>query len=289
MGLTVNRIPIDGSAPVPRGLMRTVGFIALLFAAGTAAAAWPAIVMLGTTRPAEGRFVAVKRAAAPGDPVEGERRGDSVLVIAFRTADGREFRITEQRRLLQPPEFWLGQTVPVRYRPEAPETASTDAADGLLDVALIVGFFAVVWGAVWAVLLRASVLHRRRGRRHAKGRQGPRDKDAPRRPQRSARPAGAGHEVMARLVGLRQLETAEGTRWIVQARATDPRSGAERLIESEPLPFDPVPQMRQMNRVAIAFDPSRPDDGPYRMDLSFLRDPGPDGGAPGGGGALRRG
>jgi len=288
MGLTVNRIPMDGSAPVPRGLMRTVGFIALLFAAGTAAAAWPAIVMLSTTRSAEGRFVAVERAAAPGNPAEGERRGDSMLVIAFRTADGREFRITEQRRLLQPPEFWLGQAVPVRYRPEAPETASTGAVDGLLDVALIVGFFAVVWGAVWAVLLRASMLHRRRGRRQAMGRQGPRDKDAPRRPQRSARPAGAGHEETARLVGLRQQETAEGTRWIVQARATDPRSGAERLIESEPLPFDPVPQMRRMDRVAIAFDPSRPD-GPCRMDLSFLRDPRPDGGAPGGDGAVRRG
>jgi hypothetical protein len=64
----------------------------------------------------------------------------------------------------------------------------------------------------------------------------------------------------------------DGPRWVIQARWTDPRSGVARLFESEPLPFDPVPQMRDMTMVQVRFDPSRPDD-PYWMDLSFLRAP----------------
>ena len=66
---------------------------------------------------------------------------------------------------------------------------------------------------------------------------------------------------------------AGANRWMVQARWQDPRSGVQRLFESEPLPFDPVPQMRQMRTVQVQFDPSVPD-GPYWMDLSFLEPPG---------------
>jgi hypothetical protein len=70
------------------------------------------------------------------------------------------------------------------------------------------------------------------------------------------------------LAGLRR----EAGHWFVQARWADPRSGVQRVFESEPLPFDPVPQMRSMTSVQVAFDPSVPD-GPYQMDLSFLREP----------------
>jgi hypothetical protein len=86
------------------------------------------------------------------------------------------------------------------------------------------------------------------------------------------------------LVGLRRAGGAH----ILQARWADPRSGVQRLFESVPIPFDPVPQMRHMDRVAIAFDPSQPD-GPYRMDLSFLRDPGSGGDATMMAGPVRRG
>jgi len=74
------------------------------------------------------------------------------------------------------------------------------------------------------------------------------------------------------LAGLRRIDTPGGPRWILQARWADPRSGVQRLFESEPLPFDPVPQMRQMNAVQVSFDPSMPE-GPSWMDLSFLREP----------------
>lgn len=162
MGLSVNGIAMDGSAPVPRSLLRTVGVITGVLGMVTALLAWPWLAEVATTRAAEGRVVAVERGAVPGTPAEGERRDDPALVIAFRTADGREVRITQQRRLLHSPEFWLGQTMPVRYRPEAPEAATVGETSDLTVPPLIAGVITALWGAIWAMLLRGSVLYRRR-------------------------------------------------------------------------------------------------------------------------------
>jgi len=276
MGLSVNGIAMDGSTPVPRSLLRTVGAITGVLAMVTALLAWPWLAEVATTRGAEGRVVAVERGAVSGRPAEGERPGDAVLVIAFRTTDGRDVRITEQRRLLHSPEFWLGQTMPVRYRPEAPEAATLGDTAELLVPPLIAGVITALWGAIWAMLLRGSVLYRRRRARGGGGRAQPLEQPR-RRPKRWKRavagvPAGGGTSVTARLVGLRREDTAEGPRWIVQAEATDPRGGAERLIESDPLPFDPVPQMRDATTVRVVFAGGARDAA--RMDLSFLRRPG---------------
>lgn len=276
MGLSVNGIAMDGSAPVPRSLLRTVGVITGVLGMVTALLAWPWLAEVATTRAAEGRVVAVERGAVPGTPAEGERRDDPALVIAFRTADGREVRITQQRRLLHSPEFWLGQTMPVRYRPEAPEAATVGETSDLTVPPLIAGVITALWGAIWAMLLRGSVLYRRRrakgGAAKAQRREQPRRR--PKRPKRAVAGAraGGGTAVPAQLIGLRRKDTAEGPRWIVQAQAADPRSGAERLIESDPLPFDPVLQMRDTTSVRVVFEGGAR--GAARMDLSFLQHPG---------------
>jgi hypothetical protein len=88
------------------------------------------------------------------------------------------------------------------------------------------------------------------------------------------------------LAGLRRDHGPEGPRWILQARWSDPRSGVQRLFESPPIPFDPVPQMRTMTNVNVTFDPGDPN-GAYAMDLSFLVAPGPQQAAPVG--PVRRG
>ncbi|MEO3471752.1 hypothetical protein AAFN86_07790 [Roseomonas sp. CAU 1739] len=64
----------------------------------------------------------------------------------------------------------------------------------------------------------------------------------------------------APLVGMRREETPQGRRWIVQARQQDSPSGPGRLPESEPLPFDPAPQMPRRRRVTV--DDDRAPGGP---------------------------
>uniref|UniRef100_UPI0018DFB7D5 hypothetical protein n=1 Tax=Roseomonas rosulenta TaxID=2748667 RepID=UPI0018DFB7D5 len=82
-----------------------------------------------------------------------------------------------------------------------------------------------------------------------------------------------GHGVPVPLAGLRREDTAAGPRWFVQARWSDATGEATRLLESEPLRYDPVPQMKALTSVRVAFE-GEPASAPYRMDLSFLRAPG---------------
>lgn len=169
-------------------------------------------------------------------------------VLTFNLPNGKEVRV-EGSVASNPPCCSVGDAVRVRYDPARPERA---AMVGFMES----WFVAVLLGGMGAVFTGFGFLARRFvGRRAlAMG-------------AATAMPAFA-----VPLAGLRREPTAQGMRWILQARWSDPRSGQSRLFESEPLPFDPVPQMRQMSTVQVQFDPAQPD-GPYWMDLSFLTAP----------------
>lgn len=152
-----------------------------------------------------------------------------------------------------PPCCRVGDTVRVRYRPEAPDRAQMTGFMESWFVAAMLGGAGLVMTLVGSAVMRVA----------KPGFAGV----APALPSGPA--PGQPMTFAVPLVGLRR----DGAmRWILQARWADPRSGVQRLFESEPLPFDPVPQMRGMSAVNVAFDPGQPD-GPFWMDLSFLREP----------------
>jgi hypothetical protein len=174
-------------------------------------------------------------------------------VFVFALPDGTKRRV-EGGVASNPPCCTVGETVRVRYRPEAPEQAQM--------VGFMESWFVVtLLGGIGAVFTLVGFAVKGVGRRAGPGL-------AP-----VAAPARA-VTMAVPLAGLRREAMPGGTAWILQARWTDPRTGWQRLFESPPIPFDPVPQMRRMTSVNVAFDPANPN-GAYAMDLSFLAAPGP--------------
>lgn len=182
-----------------------------------------------------------------------------------------------------PPCCTVGETVRVRYRPEAPERAQMTGFMESWFVATLLGGMGLVFTLVgWAV--------------RGLGRRGGAVAPAGLVMAGSALPGGGMMAPVAApanvmtfavpLVGLRRDHGPAGPAWILQARWSDPRSGMQRLFESMPIPFDPVPQMRSMSAVQVSFDPGDPN-GAYLMDLSFLVPPGQQAAAPAG--PVRRG
>jgi hypothetical protein len=171
-------------------------------------------------------------------------------VFVFSLPDGTKRRV-EGGVASNPPCCAVGDTVRVRYRPEAPEHAQMAGFMESWFVATLLGGMGAVFALVGFAVMGAG---RRRGVVAVPG--GP--VAAPARAMTFAVP----------LVGLRR----DAAGWVLQARWSDPRSGVQRLFESMPIPFDPVPQMRTMNSVNVAFDPGDPN-GAYAMDLSFLVPP----------------
>jgi len=151
----------------------------------------------------------------------------------------------------------------VRYRPEDPRRARIASLQDDWFFPGVLAGFAMLWLLPGVMALRARWIFLRRGGGVAAAREGEALPQAVEPP---------GHGVPVPLAGLRREETAEGPRWFVQARWSDATGGATRLLESEPLRFDPVPQMRALTSVRVAFQ-ADPAQGPYRMDLSFLRAP----------------
>ena len=168
-------------------------------------------------------------------------------VFVFSLPDGTKRRV-EGGVASNPPCCTVGDTVRVRYRPEAPERAQmTGFMESWFVTSLLGGM-----GAVFALVGFAVIgVGRRRGV------VGPAGGLVP--------PPANAMTFQVPLVGLRR----EAMAWILQARWSDPRSGVQRLFESPPIPFDPVPQMRTMTSVNVAFDPGDPSSA-YAMDLSFL-------------------
>lgn len=171
-------------------------------------------------------------------------------VFAFNLPNGKEIRV-EGTVSSNPPCCTVGEAVRVRYDPARPEHAAMTGFMESWFVATLLGGMGVAFTGFGTMALRVF------------GRRG----------QAAAIAAASVPSFAVPLAGLRREQTYQGPRWIVQARWADPRSGVQRLFESEPLPFDPVPQMRQMSTVQVQFDPSVPD-GPYWMDLTFLQAPG---------------
>ncbi len=170
-------------------------------------------------------------------------------VFAFRLPDGKEIRV-EGGVSSNPPCCTVGEAVRVRYDPAQPDRAAMTGFMSSWFVATLLGGMGITFTGFG--MLAMKVIRR----------------------SRMATPAGAVTSPAAMsftlpLAGLRREQAGDGPRWILQARWTDPANGTSRLFESEPLPFDPVPQMRQMTTIQVQFDPAAPN-GPYRMDTSFL-------------------
>lgn len=184
-------------------------------------------------------------------------------VFVFSLPDGTKRRV-EGGVSSNPPCCTVGETVRVRYRPEAPERAQMTGFMESWFVATLLGgmgaVFTLVGLAVMGITGRSTGLAA-----------------LPGTPPVAAPPNTVTFQVP--LAGLRREQGPEGLRWIVQARWSDPRSGMQRLFESPPIPFDPVPQMRSMSAVPVTFNPGDPN-GAYAMDLSFLVAPGPQAATP---------
>jgi hypothetical protein len=181
-------------------------------------------------------------------------RGSSTTytpVFTFALPNGKLQRV-EGGVSSNPPCCRVGDTVRVRYRPEAPERAQMTGFMESWFVATLLGGMGLVFALVGLAVGRMA-------------------KPGAAVPAAAALGASAPPGVMTFAVPLAGLRR-QGGAYILQARWADPRSGVQRLFESEPLPFDPVPQMRSMSAVNVAFDPGQPD-GPYWMDLTFLREP----------------
>lgn len=182
-----------------------------------------------------------------------------VPVFVFTLPDGTKRRV-EGGVASNPPCCTVGERVRIRYRPEAPEHAQmTGFMESWFVAALLGGIglvFTLIGKAIWGFgrAVPASGFGAVSGA-----------------PVPVVPPAHA-MTFQVPLAGLRRIQGPGGLQWIVQARWSDPRSGVQRLFESPPLPFDPVPQMRSMSSVAVTFNPGDPNSA-YAMDLSFLVPP----------------
>lgn len=246
---------------------RIIGTVLLLVGAGLLAgsgyAAWSEIAFRRIAVETDGRVVEMLPSTSR------DRNGGTSRtyrpVFVFSLPNGKQIR-AEGTVSSNPPCCRVGDAVRVRYDPARPEHAAMTGFMESWFVATLLGGMGLVFSGFGVMALRVF------GRRSLA----------------AATAAASAPSYAVPLAGLRREQTHQGPRWIVQARWADPRSGVQRLFESAPLPFDPVPQMRQMTTVQVQFDPSVPD-GPYWMDLSFLQAQGEDPDATIVAGPVRRG
>ncbi|MBR0659269.1 DUF3592 domain-containing protein [Neoroseomonas oryzicola] len=235
---------------------------------GSGFAIWTEVKFRRIAVETDGRVVEMLRSSSR------DRDGRSSVtykpVFVFRLPEGKEIRV-EGGVSSNPPCCRVGDVVRVRYDPAHPDHAQMTGFMESWFVATLLGGMGLVFALIASVALRIS------GKAGAVALPG-------------TVPAAGGNMMTfaVPLVGLRREGAGHATQWILQARWQDPRSGVPRLFESPPLPFDPVPQMRQMTTVNIQFDPGDPN-SPYAMDLSFLQAPGDDPDATIAVGPVRRG
>lgn len=247
---------------VPRMLSWSFLLLGLGLLAGTGLAVAMELRFRAGAVETEGRVIAMR--LSHGTSGSGGSSSRSwTPVFAFALPDGKEIRV-ESGVSSSPPCCQVGDRVRVRYDPAEPSRAQMA---GFLESWLV----ASILGGMGVVFAGAGLLVRRVVAAPAAMAQGVIERTLQHHAMHMQAASGV-QPLHVPLAGLRQEASAAGPRWVLQARWTDPRSGGARLFESEPLPFDPVPQMRQMTSVLVAFDPAQRD-GPYRMDLSFLRDP----------------
>lgn len=262
MQLTYRSRTIRSGGGMARQVPWLIVVLGLGLLTGAGFAVWSELEFRKTAVETDGRVVAlIPRLSHDSD---GHTSRTYTPVFTFSLPNGKEVR-AEGSVSSDPPCCAVGEAVRVRYDPARPERA---AMVGFMES----WFVAVLLGGMGVVFTGCGILARR-----VVG--------------RGVQAAGAVAAMPAfavPLAGLRRKGLGRSMRWIIQARWSDPRSGRSRLFESDPLPFDPVPQMRQMSTVQVQFDPGQPD-GPYWMDLSFLTAPDEDADATIVAGPVRRG
>jgi hypothetical protein len=256
--------PRDAATPpaparaVRQSLLVPMG-IGIAFLAGAAALAWPQIAFIRASESVPGRVVGMRATDGGASPI-----------FIFTPRGGSEQRVTS-RIVSNPPCCEVGEEVTVRYRPAMPRDARIASFMDAFFWPSVLGGFGLFWIGIVVMGALPQRAPATRSSRDARRRAGaPRDGPAP-PPQAAAAPAGLA-AIEVPLAGLRRAETPAGPRWFVQARWRDSSRGIERIFESDPLPFDPVPQMRDRTSLRVLFDPGLPD-GPHQMDLAFLRAP----------------
>lgn len=230
----------------PRIIALILLVIGALLLAGAGYAVWSEFAFRRIAVETDGRVTEMIRGSGSRDS-DGRRSATYRPAFVFTLPGGKEIR-AEGSVASNPPCCRVGDRVRVRYDPARPEHA---AITGFMQSWLV----ATILGGMGVIFLGIGLVMRRVMRTHVP----------------VVLEQGQALNTMTFAVPLAGLRRA-GAAYVLQARWADPRSGVQRLFESEPLPFDPVPQMRQMSTVNISFDPGQPE-GPYWMDLSFLREP----------------
>ena len=240
----------------PRWAYRVFLLAGLGLLAGAAFAAWLEISFRQRAVEVDGRIVQMIRNS--GTDSSGHPSTTWTAVFAFRLPDGTERRVTAGYSS-SPPCCRVGEAVLVRYDP-------ADPSDARMSGFMSSWFLTTLLGGMGLVFVLVTLLVRRMIGRAVRAAAG----DA----AAFGMPIGI-TTLQVPLVGLRREAGPGGPSWIVQARWIHPQVGLlQRLFESPPLPFDPLPQMRAMSTVSVTFDPADPGSA-YAMDLSFLRAPGP--------------
>ena len=263
MRVTIRTRGRQASSPVPRWLPWIFPLVGLGLLAGAGLAVAMELSFRRGAVETEGRIVQM----IPRSGTDGHRSRTWTPVFAFRLPDGKEMRVVAGYSS-SPPCCAVGEVVRVRYDPADPSRAQMAGFVASWLVAAILGGIGLVFLLVGLLVAR---LMRRVGGVMAMAVPGgavPMGMPGPMAPPGMM-------TVRVPLAGLRR----EGPAYVLQARWTDPRSGMQRLFESVPIPFDPVPQMRSMSAVPVTFNPGDPN-GAYAMDLSFLVAPGPQAATP---------
>ncbi|MBR0671854.1 DUF3592 domain-containing protein [Neoroseomonas soli] len=268
MQITYSTTTVRSGGRVGRIVPWILLVVGLGLLAGSGFAIWSEMKFRGIAVETDGRVV--EMLASTSRDRDGRTSRTYRPVFTFALPSGKQIRV-EGSVASNPPCCTVGEAIRVRYDPARPEHAAMTGFMESWFVGTLLGGMGVVFTLVGVATRRVF------GRRGVAAMPG-------------MPPAAVGSAMgfAVPLAGLRREQTPQGPRWMVQARWQDPRSGVQRLFEGEPLPFDPVPQMRQMTTVQVQFDPSAPD-GPYWMDLSFLQLPGTDTDATIVAGPVRRG
>ncbi len=249
---TLQKVAATPEARAARTVLLVPIGIGIAFVAAGAALAWSPIAFIRASESVPGRVVGMRSTSGGASPI-----------FVFTPQGGTEQRVTS-RIVSNPPCCGVGDEVTVRYRPGTPRDARIASFMDAFFWPSVLGGFGLFWLAI--VVLSQMPEHRSAGRA-GRGGTGTARATHP----GAALPAGPAL-VEVPLAGLRRAETPDGPRWFVQARWRDASRGIDRILESDPLPFDPVPQMRDRTTLRMLFDPGLPD-GPYQMDLAFLREP----------------
>lgn len=189
------------------------------------------------------RTAGVVHALAPGRDQDGGVTYTAIVRFADRQGQMHEFPDGIASR---PPRFSRGERVPVLYDPQTPERAVIDDLWGRLGALLIIGPLGLLFAILGATLL---IVDLRAGRRKARLLRG-------------------GQPIQARFLHVfRDTRIARNGDhpYRVVAQGQDPRTGALRRFESEPVWVDPTDRL-QGRTITVLADPRDPDT--HHMDLS---------------------